>query len=136
MEVSHCQVYIFKRPLTKSRRHVFNDLQPYNCTFGVCKLADLDFSTRKAWCAHEASHGSSSYDWICKFCPEPKAPLPSNDYTRHVGRHLREIALAVIPPSAIDDASASTEEYQDSETEDGLAYVSHSKLVAQALEVC
>lgn len=45
------------------RKHVFEDLQPYVCTYGDCDLYDHFFESRDAWFQHEALHHRSK--WFC-----------------------------------------------------------------------
>ncbi|CAN9385388.1 unnamed protein product [Alternaria alternata] len=45
------------------RKHVFEDLQPYVCTYGNCDLYDHFFEGRDAWFNHELQHHRTK--WFC-----------------------------------------------------------------------
>ena len=46
------------------RKHVYNDLRPYLCTFEQCDLKM--FSSRQAWFSHELQY--HRLDWCCQLC--------------------------------------------------------------------
>ncbi|RDW57643.1 hypothetical protein BP6252_13725 [Coleophoma cylindrospora] len=80
------------------KKHIFNDLQPYVCLADDSCLET--FSSRSAWIKHETGHlVSSTQNLKCSFCPPTKSARPSDNYFKHVGRHMREVALAVLPQS-------------------------------------
>lgn len=81
-----------------ARIHIFDDLQPYVCTAPGCEEEVKTFKDRIAWARHEAGHRTTEEaPRICPFCPKSREAGPENSYYRHVGHHLREIALAVLP---------------------------------------
>lgn len=90
------------------RRHVLNDLRPYICTFQDCTIANESFASRAGFLDHEMLvHGRFTLDRLvdfdsdgiaCLFCGEvlSKAWSKRDEYARHVGRHMEEIAFAVV----------------------------------------
>lgn len=88
------------------KRHVFNDLQPYVCTNVECEHLLLLFSSRKRFAEHEKSHGITEPLRACPFCPNERDKIPQIAYFKHVGRHLQEVCLAVLPRIAGSEASS------------------------------
>ena len=83
---------------SRHRIHVFGDLQPYVCTAPNCSDEIKTFRNRASWIKHEVHHRiPESPTRICPFCPSSRRAVPSETYYRHVGHHLREISLAVLP---------------------------------------
>ena len=96
------------------RRHVLSDLCPYICTFPFCHRANDLFASRLEFLDHEKMvHGlegrfrlkgcvsafeqSVHRDGItCRFCGEDLSEVWGHEYARHVGRHMEEIAFAVV----------------------------------------
>ena len=136
---------------------MFNDLQPYICTFEDCGFGLSTFATRRAWWAHEldfhwnllmtrwacmlcganfneqvifedhlevyhkvamnpveikamsaAAERKGSSDFINQPCPICccKAGETAMNFGKHVGKHMEEIALAVLPQSSDPDTDA------------------------------
>ena len=86
-----------------------DDLRPYICTHSECPQADTQYTSRVHFIEHELQkhEGASLYEektltskphtTSCCFCREQ---FPSRDKTqlgRHVGRHMEEIAFAIVP---------------------------------------
>ena len=98
------------------KRHIFNDLQPYACTFMECDQPLILFSSRKRFTEHEKSHEHAETPWTCPFCADENENLPQQAYFKHVARHLREISLAVLPRAADSETeSSSSASKEDSE---------------------
>ncbi|KAH0541224.1 hypothetical protein FGG08_004280 [Glutinoglossum americanum] len=55
--------------LTRCRRHVFTDLEPYICTFQDCTGGISTYSSRKLWADHEFSQHRIKKTWACSDCP-------------------------------------------------------------------
>ena len=73
-----------------------SDLRPYLCTFEDCARGDKTYARRKFFSLHE----SSRHDWhndSCPFCQETLSLYNNRSRDRHVGRHMEEIAFAVVP---------------------------------------
>lgn len=89
------------------RKHIFNDLQPYVCTEFACDLAGKTFESRSSWIQHESSHQiSGESQRLCPFCPGSKGSIPGKTYLKHLSRHLREVALAVLPQTHNSDSDS------------------------------
>ena len=88
------------------KRHIFGDLQPYICTNIICDHPLILFSSRKRFAEHGKSHGHAGSVWACPFCANAKDKLSQQAYFKHVGRHLREIALAVLPRATDSEAES------------------------------
>jgi hypothetical protein len=89
------------------RKHIFNDLQPYVCTEFTCDIAGKTFESRSSWIQHESSHQiSGASQKFCPFCPGSKGSIPGKTYLKHLSRHLREVALAVLPQTHDSDSDS------------------------------
>ena len=79
------------------------------CTTLNCNDKLRTFRDRASWIKHEAKHRNlETPTRTCPLCPPSRGSVPSETYYRHVGHHLREISLAVLP------------QYHDSEDTDML----------------
>jgi len=69
----------------KWKKHVFQDLRPYVCTFESCDLKV--FADRSSWFNHELQ--AHRVEWCCPFCPHP--PFQSlKSFKGHLaGRHAQ-----------------------------------------------
>ena len=90
---------------------MFADLRPYVCSFRVCDLADRQYLSKDAWLLHEDLNHSTEFEaghiragkkpdepsesLLCPFCGER---MDRGELTRgkHLGRHMEEIAFAVV----------------------------------------
>lgn len=101
------------------RKHIFNDLQPYVCTAVIpqndtCLLA---FGSRTAWIKHETTNLESGFQQLkCPFCPLEKPARPARTHLKHLSRHLREVALAVLPQSRESDSESDVESTSSKQT--------------------
>ena len=83
------------------------DLRPYVCTFQDCFRADYTYASRKAFLSHEHDvHGFEGTYWRtrqrglpknCAFCEEVLSNYDRIDRSRHLARHMEEIAFTVVP---------------------------------------
>ncbi|KAI0199316.1 hypothetical protein F4808DRAFT_432770 [Astrocystis sublimbata] len=81
------------------KRHLFLDLQPYNCLEPKCRDNLNHLSTRKEWVEHlRVFHGyGDQWESIrCNLCLEETGEGEAK-VTIHIGKHLHDIALAAIP---------------------------------------
>ena len=88
------------------RKHVMNDLRPYVCTFLDCSRGGETFASRSEFLWHELwSHESGDSSWrefqqehpkSCVFCEEVLSWADRRDHSRHVARHMEEIAFMVV----------------------------------------
>ena len=115
MEVSVLWKSSERRRITDcfNRKHVFDDLEPYICTFGGCEEKTTTFKSHRDWSNHEfKAHAEFSKRRVdtgkCPIC-SVSVQQPDKYLARHVGRHLREFSLASLPP---------LEEDEDEEAED------------------
>ena len=65
-------------------RHVFLDLEPYQCTFDGCMRADKMFGVREEWFQHELDHHRLLKVWFCQPCTN------EFDHREAFELHLRE----------------------------------------------
>ena len=151
---------------------MFNDLQPYICTFEDCGFGLSTFATRRAWWAHEldfhwnllmtrwacmlcganfneqvifedhlevyhkvamnpveikamsaAAERKGSSDFINQPCPICccKAGETAMNFGKHVGKHMEEIALAVLPQSSEPDTDAD-DKLEDYDTSSDMSF--------------
>ncbi|KAK1763703.1 Metallo-dependent phosphatase-like protein [Phialemonium atrogriseum] len=81
------------------KKHVFDDLRPYVCTFETCDEPMALYNHSAMWAQHEVSHSESSRLSECPFCAAGcQAGTPA--YFKHVSAHLREVSLSVLPQPA------------------------------------
>jgi hypothetical protein len=53
------------------RKHVFQDLEPYMCTYEDCSMADRTYATRHAFIMHEIGHHRKiARGFGCSYCTE------------------------------------------------------------------
>ena len=94
-----------------SREHVFADLRPYVCSFKDCDLADEQYLSKGEWLAHEFRNHIIEFQeeqliafkrpdqpsglLLCPFCDE-KTDRGTRARGDHLGRHMEEIAFAVV----------------------------------------
>jgi uncharacterized C2H2 Zn-finger protein len=50
------------------RKHVFQDLKPYVCTFQECETPHKAYATRKGFATHEARRHRGAHTYQCFFC--------------------------------------------------------------------
>lgn len=99
-----------------ARKHVMRDLRPYVCTARECDHATKPFPSLNRYLTHEIdAHEIDAHELyrlkrssdreskiqesiVCIFCGEQtEAGKGDNARGRHVGRHMEEIAFAVVP---------------------------------------
>lgn len=51
-------------------RHVFMDLEPYQCTFDDCMRADKTYGVQEDWFQHELDHHRLHKVWYCQPCAD------------------------------------------------------------------
>lgn len=74
------------------------DLQPYLCPLPDCHTAEATFSRRAHSEAHMISHKTPVTEQ-CPFCSvweHLESPGCLSAYTKHIARHMEEIAFAVV----------------------------------------
>ncbi|KAJ5881516.1 uncharacterized protein N7529_000188 [Penicillium soppii] len=98
-ECPYCFYIITVRDRRAWARHIFRDLMPYVCIFPGCSVPNKLYGSRRQWHHHikqthaTATSTDSTYDCsICRQCS-----LPAITFQRHVGKHLEELALFLLP---------------------------------------
>lgn len=95
----------------KYRIHVRQDLRPYVCTVEDCDEPPTQFNSRRSHLLHEirryelepGEFDSDLLEWklreratgVCIFCGEQTGGK-NNSREKHIGRHMEEIAFAVV----------------------------------------
>ncbi|KAL4929904.1 uncharacterized protein BDV17DRAFT_51795 [Aspergillus undulatus] len=79
-------------------RHVFRDLMPYVCLSQTCTTPSRLYDSRHLWFLHmQEAHPEFLMASTCPLCHADTQPPVA--FERHVGRHLEELALFVLPSS-------------------------------------
>ena len=105
-ECPYCHLIIATKGTRSWNRHVFQDLKPYICIATICATPDILYPTRHEWLHHmktvhptdftlhlEKEEGAPSF--TCALCQENVHT--EQKYSRHVARHLQELALFILP---------------------------------------
>ena len=113
-ECPYCFYLITVHGTRSWNKHVFQDLQPYICTFPTCVTPEKLYPTRHEWVHHsnkahprEETKGFAA----CPLCTEPIDV--GEQYDRHLARHLQELALFVLPGSE-DDSEVNDDQEAES----------------------
>ncbi len=85
--------------------HIFDDLQPYICTFQHCSTPDRLYDSRREWFHHVTAHLRCGHTGDAKLvCPLCKSTLASPHlFEWHLARHLEELALFALPRNELND---------------------------------
>lgn len=76
------------------RKHVFNDLQPYICTFETC--AAKPFASRHAWFEHELRNHRK--EWFCNLCEYTSSFSSATAFQSHLQEyHGEEVTECQLP---------------------------------------
>ncbi|PGH30734.1 hypothetical protein GX50_06496 [[Emmonsia] crescens] len=121
-ECPYCYYLISVRGPLSWARHIFDDLQPYICTFRDCPTPNKTYDRRRAWFNHEkTAHRSArlpqgdfrsvllqSAGPVDKLsavgCPLCRETVPNlHLLERHLARHLEQLALFAMPRDINDD---------------------------------
>ncbi|KAL4879921.1 hypothetical protein BJY04DRAFT_219725 [Aspergillus karnatakaensis] len=121
-ECPYCYFVITIKDRRAWAKHVFCDLSPHICIFLDCSMGNKLYDSRKSWYNHirlahtspSDSHGSESQ--ICPLCKETYRPRET--FEKHVGRHLEELSLFVLPRTAgeEEESNAESENRRDSKS--------------------
>ncbi|KAL4962320.1 uncharacterized protein BDV14DRAFT_202974 [Aspergillus stella-maris] len=102
LECPYCFFIITIKDRRAWARHIFRDLSPYICIFPDCSMESKLYDSRKSWHRHVQDKHLSAEGTIgsyeCPLCKE--SSLPSKSFEKHVGRHLEELSLFVLPRTA------------------------------------
>ncbi|KAL2865871.1 uncharacterized protein BJX67DRAFT_382554 [Aspergillus lucknowensis] len=124
-ECPYCYFIITVKDRQAWARHIFRDLSPYICIFSGCSTQNKLYESRKAWYRHIRQAHMANQDvrgsYTCSLCAEGSLPMVS--FEKHVGRHLEELSLFVLPRDTEDDEVLDDEsgygESENGESEDG-----------------
>ncbi|XP_014559745.1 hypothetical protein COCVIDRAFT_43954, partial [Bipolaris victoriae FI3] len=92
------------------RKHLFSDLQPYNCFYRECHFNATAFTNLQAWKNHlefEHNFGPAWEAVECPLCLNLTADGKSAILT-HFARHMEDVALLALPPAVEPDAESDT----------------------------
>ncbi|KAL2787007.1 hypothetical protein BJX66DRAFT_311791 [Aspergillus keveii] len=105
-ECPYCFYIITIKTRKDWSRHVFRDLMPYVCLAKDCATPTKPYESRREWYYHMCeAHalGTAGKEDICPMCQ-----VAVTSFDRHVGRHLEELSLFVLPRTdAPEDSLAS-----------------------------
>ncbi|KAI1129081.1 hypothetical protein F5Y10DRAFT_239145 [Nemania abortiva] len=93
------------------KRHLFSDLEPYNCLETSCRYAVKPLGGREDWVEHLAVHYSYGDQWQsfqCGLCLEDTGQGEAN-VTIHLERHLQDIALTALPNNVVDGSESESD---------------------------
>lgn len=120
-ECPYCFVIITIRDQKDWAHHVFRDLMPYVCIFPECSTPSRLYESRRRWFQHLINeHSLSSIPEARLTCPLCKSDIQQlRSLEGHVGRHLEELALFVLPSIEADpdDEEGGTKIYSASVSE-------------------
>ncbi|KAF8244014.1 hypothetical protein K440DRAFT_610832 [Wilcoxina mikolae CBS 423.85] len=89
------------------RRHVFQDLRPYVCTFRDCAMAGYLFSSQHDWFEHETE--LHRREWFCNGCRESYSSASS------FRQHLQNKHQDLVEPSQLETTVNRCERVMESE---------------------
>lgn len=116
-ECPYCFYVITARDNRAWARHIFHDLMPYVCIFPGCSTPNKLYESRRQWYHHiQQTHAStSSADGIynCPICKH--GSLPAVKFQRHIGQHLEELALFLLPRTESDSDEGEGKEEEENE---------------------
>ncbi|KAJ5711453.1 hypothetical protein N7488_005609 [Penicillium malachiteum] len=104
-ECPYCFYIITAKDKKSWARHIFRDLMPYVCIFPECPTPNKLYESRRQWHHHiKQAHvtpavQNDSYD--CSICR--RNSLPISNFQKHVGQHLEELALFLLPRTNSDE---------------------------------
>ncbi|GAA83709.1 hypothetical protein AKAW_01824 [Aspergillus luchuensis IFO 4308] len=133
-ECPYCYYIITLKDRQAWARHIFRDLSPYICIFSGCPTQNKLYESRKAWYRHIRQTHMASQDvrgsYACPLCAEDLLPMAS--FEKHVGRHLEELSLFVLPRGTEDDEvlddESGNDEPEHGESDSGQETESGAKL--------
>ncbi|KAJ5920387.1 hypothetical protein N7516_011245 [Penicillium verrucosum] len=104
-ECPYCFYIITVRDRRAWARHIFRDLMPYVCIFPGCSTPNKLYGGRRQWHHHiqqaHVSVPSTNGTYDCSICKQ--GSLPAVGFQRHVGQHLEELALFLLPRTDEDE---------------------------------
>jgi hypothetical protein len=129
-ECPYCRLVITIKNSKDWARHVFRDLMPYVCLSPNCNTPSKLYESRRQWYHHMCeAHSILENGSNCPLClVDIQPPLA---FERHVGHHLEQLALFVLPRIEPEDEvscadsveAASTQTFEDSSESDDIAEI-------------
>ncbi|KGO70065.1 hypothetical protein PEX1_068390 [Penicillium expansum] len=110
-ECPYCCLVIKIKGKKDWARHVFRDLMPYVCISSECSTPSKLYESRRKWYDHMCQSHSLLADLQSgSNCPLCQVPLhPPMTFDRHVGHHMEQLALFVLPrTTSSEEASSGT----------------------------
>jgi hypothetical protein len=98
-ECPYCFVIISVKDRKDWARHIFRDVMPYTCIYLGCTTPSKVYESRRQWYNHlRIQHALETSPDSCVVCPLCKLAIQRPVmFERHVGRHLEELTLFVLP---------------------------------------
>lgn len=108
-ECPYCCLVIKIKGKKDWARHVFRDLMPYVCISAECSTPSKLYESRRQWYDHmRQSHSTLANLQSGSNCPLCQVPLyPPLTFDRHVGHHMEQLALFVLPRPTPSEENAS-----------------------------
>ncbi|KAL3477292.1 hypothetical protein BJX99DRAFT_126275 [Aspergillus californicus] len=104
-ECPYCFYIITMSSMRTWACHVFNDLMPYICLFSDCPTPHRLYGSRHEWTSHtQQAHPERLLD-NCGLCHSTSTSVSS--MSKHLARHLEELALFALPRLETGDETAS-----------------------------
>ena len=94
------------------KRHIFEDLQPYICTFPSCEKHLVKFATRNQWADHEFTEHRVARSWTCPECQR------KIDTESGLIAHLRETHSEIIEEHQVRSLAAASVKTEPAAIED------------------
>ncbi|KAI9367682.1 hypothetical protein BJX61DRAFT_547260 [Aspergillus egyptiacus] len=121
-ECPYCFMIVSIKNRKDWSRHIFRDVMPYTCIYLDCATPSKVFENRRQWYNHLCTrHELVTNPDSCAICPLCNLGIePPATFERHVGRHLEELALFVLPRiEQEDEAPAHSDETSSGTVEEG-----------------
>ncbi|KAL2783481.1 hypothetical protein BJX66DRAFT_344883 [Aspergillus keveii] len=121
-ECPYCFVIISVKDRKDWARHIFRDVMPYTCIYPECNTPSKVYENRRQWYNHlSTEHALATSPDGCTICPMCKLAIQQPaTFERHVGRHLEELALFVLPRTQPEDeAEADSEQTSSVNSDEG-----------------
>ncbi|KAJ6032215.1 hypothetical protein N7540_002947 [Penicillium herquei] len=129
-ECPYCFYIITAKDKKSWARHIFRDLMPYVCIFPECPTPNKLYESRRQWHHHiKQAHitpvtQKNTYD--CSICRRDY--LPISNFQKHVGQHLEELALFLLPRTGSDEDEngGTNEEKEGNDSDEDASDASHN----------
>ncbi|KAJ5371653.1 hypothetical protein N7517_003659 [Penicillium concentricum] len=98
-ECPYCCIVITIRNTKDWARHIFRDLMPYVCLSPECSTPSKLYGSRRQWYQHICeAHSVPADPQSVLNCPLCQTDIrPPLTFERHVGHHMEQLALFVLP---------------------------------------